>query len=803
MTDLPAQEQELHRLIDAGDINAAAHWYWQTIGNFSKLNPLHENQTGLRLCRALVDVMTSDNIVADARMAIINDLGQFAVALGDAHTAVEAANAACEVGRAAATMSQAMLARHQAEALVLHGNLNAALRAAWNAQRFFLKQLRAHEGLPTHELMSECDAAHAVEIACLLRMEGVAGVTRALERLARWHNQARTLLARVNTSSQIASVGPTRPLDPQSLLNGYPSALIAHLEGRKNEALELALRWGGLECPDSIPAIDRATLKVRTLLALGKNNEAEKLISALSDAGDDAALSARAAVLHGEAKLARRRPGELLGRNDEALTKALTNGLHLEAIDLLLLRARAFRAMHRIREAKETLRAVLDGHQAAPRMLADFPALAGAQTTQTAGYQLASRQAIALLKHLGQRVDAAIVEAAQASPRDEAPAAPRPLRRPHAPAKARGDQKRRQQLHEQAVDVIRQYEKDGAPFVLYFRTFTVHASHGPMEYGARLTENVLADALPPGVNIITIQDHHPRSINYDGADTSFDRVAPALLLDDRHWEDMATRLIANADLIVSESLMLSPGVKLELERIYALSRWDRTVLLLPPPRSGLGLIDNDPIIQMFVRCVWANELHTGAINEHLVMKDLLQRIGTIGALPVGERRKLRDPIARTKAFPIDMRLLAKQMAMRAALRSQFVDDDASGDLRWEVFWYLFRAASILGWLYANGKADHSDEANLADHMRAMSELMLHARQENGRLLFDGDLQFAEDSAETAYALLARANIPELVEIGARQLEQVRKVRAAVAAQPERFALQPRFGPFITRRAAVN
>jgi hypothetical protein len=63
---------------------------------------------------------------------------------------------------------------------------------------------------------------------------------------------------------------------------------------------------------------------------------------------------------------------------------------------------------------------------------------------------------------------------------------------------------------------------------LYLRSFSDTVMHGPMEFGPGLLENSIRDALPPGVELVTVQD---RLSTYDGA-SSMTRYAPALILAD-------------------------------------------------------------------------------------------------------------------------------------------------------------------------------------------------------------------------------------------------------------------------------
>ena len=148
--------------------------------------------------------------------------------------------------------------------------------------------------------------------------------------------------------------------------------------------------------------------------------------------------------------------------------------------------------------------------------------------------------------------------------------------------------------------MIDEYIHHGTPFVLYLRKFGDVVAHGPMEFGPQLLENSLRAALPEGANMVTVQELRKFSdVEYSGGGTFVDRGAPALILSDKEWQDVVEVLIGHAALIVSECLMLSSGVRFELETAYRLRRWDRTVLVLPPLDGPYRIIDSDPVVQMF------------------------------------------------------------------------------------------------------------------------------------------------------------------------------------------------------------
>lgn len=228
------------------------------------------------------------------------------------------------------------------------------------------------------------------------------------------------------------------------------------------------------------------------------------------------------------------------------------------------------------------------------------------------------REAVSLLQSLGRTVpDHVLVALEQSAPPQRR--SPRKPEKRRAAASSEHGAAAREDMHATALRVLEAYQTEGTPFALYFRKFNIEVLHGPFELGPKLTENALRDALPPEVEVITIQDHG--SMTYDLKSSRFRREAPALLLADERWAEVARALIPLADLIVSEPLMLSEGVRLELQMIYDAHRWDRTVLVLPPQHSPLPMIDNDSLIQMFPRCVWADSLHQELFTDSPVMAD--------------------------------------------------------------------------------------------------------------------------------------------------------------------------------------
>jgi hypothetical protein len=357
---------------------------------------------------------------------------------------------------------------------------------------------------------------------------------------------------------------------------------------------------------------------------------------------------------------------------------------------------------------------------------------------------------------------------------------------------------RRAELHAAAVRALDDYEADRTPFALYLRHYGVTVIHGSRDVDRSLIENALCQALPAGVALLTIQEHRADT-EYSAAPHAFDRRAAALFLPDESWEVVPAALIGHAELIVSEFTFLSPGVRLELNDAYRLQRWDRTVLVLPPLRSPFATLDNDALVQMFPRCVWADVLHTTPLAETTAVRDLIGRLDHIASLAPAARRELMDTAARGDAFPIDLMALARNYEVSAMLEAQWQDEDDR--VVYYGFWQLFRAAGLRAVALLRGDRSFSNRSTLAETYVQLGSIMLRPERDGERFVIVGDLTFAEQCAASAYNLLAEdEDGAELVQRRAISLAQdIGWLQEVMTQQPDRFVVRPRYGPFVTRR----
>jgi hypothetical protein len=225
----------------------------------------------------------------------------------------------------------------------------------------------------------------------------------------------------------------------------------------------------------------------------------------------------------------------------------------------------------------------------------------------------------------------------------------------------------RRTLHRRAVEVARRFEHDGAPFALTIKTYSAIQLRTTQERAmGTLIDNELAELLAPsGIGTIQVQDDDPTGIAnvlYSSEPTHFAVSVPSLFIGSDTWPDVVTYLIEGAELIVIQLVLGTPGVVLELERIAASGRADRTVVLVAGENKGAdvdrtvlvttgeGIPDTTalvetPALMAFPRVLWIGNLDPGSPFETFVFSDLLTRLEAIAAAPPADARARR--LART------------------------------------------------------------------------------------------------------------------------------------------------------------
>ena len=780
-------ERLLDLLVDHGNFNEAVNVYWHSLGNFAQLHHQGRDHFGIQICRRLNDGLGPDEVSpylggSEGVSAVMNDWSQFASCCGDAVTSALAAEAAYQVlPENQPRWNAAILAAHVGQANLMTGNLPAAMEwceRSWNHAR---QGMRETEGFAVREIMDAYDWSANTMAQVYLRLNKPAEIRRLIGDLTTIHEHARQSIAEFTAGSIIPIEGPSGEVRPEHLADGRLAAILALLEERFDEVRSLAARDEG-----TLAVRQLRTLLLRAEISAKCDEQADALLSSLRDFAqqrDNCAEECELAVL---AQLRLEDHTERLALVESYLPRAAACGLGIHWRDLQLARARTLETLARRHEACRAAEAALFGG-------------AGVIGAYEHRDWAAVGEAVDLLESFGEEVPDYLLTNLERSPLSERRSPRKPDKRRNAPSSATGVVARKE-LHAAALKVVEAFENQGMPFALYFRKFYFEVLHGPFEFGPKLTENALRDALPPEVEVITIQDHG--QMTYKFRSSRFQREAPALLLADENWQEAARALIPLADLIVSEPLMLSEGVRLELQMIYETNRWDRTVLLLPPLHTYLSTVDNDSLIQMFPRCIWADSLHHEPFTDSPVIKDLLERIRVIASLPLETRRTLCDLATRDKAYPVDLLPIAQHFETTAQLGSVFNQEDET--TRYYAFWQMFRAAGIRGVRYKQGDESTSNRCKWAHSYLEMSKIMCDHSKEGEKVILQGDPAEAQLLVQSAYGLIQDIEDDMWVRVlraeAEDQWEILLKLEHVMKENPHRFEIRARYGPLVKKKS---
>jgi hypothetical protein len=219
-------------------------------------------------------------------------------------------------------------------------------------------------------------------------------------------------------------------------------------------------------------------------------------------------------------------------------------------------------------------------------------------------------------------------------------------------------------------------------------------------------------------------------------------------------------------------------------------------VILPPLTTSRSTLDSDPLIQMFPRCLWADDSTRAALlAESPVIKDLLERLRDITESPADARREQQSDTSATLRPAVDLVPLAKWYESTAFIDLAFSgQDDKDYDYRCcRAFWLYFRAAAIRTRTLRRPGDPRADSASLAHDYAEMSEIMLQVKREDGMIILIGDLAFAEHCAYAACDLAEGTILMD--DLAQRQLQRVKQMQQAVSQYPDRIRLRSRYGPF--------
>jgi tetratricopeptide (TPR) repeat protein len=209
-----------------------------------------------------------------------------------------------------------------------------------------------------------------------------------------------------------------------------------------------------------------------------------------------------------------------------------------------------------------------------------------------------------------------------------------------------------------ALALLAAHEKTGKPFVLYLRTFAIRQLYGhKLDKDRNLVDETSALALeehlqrllaPRGVGVIKVEE--PSGLDVHG------QSVPSLVLDNDKWFPVVKKLIASAELIVSECPFLNPGVLEETKACVELGRADRTVLVLPSPPVDFRGKPED--IEPFAHATYQHDLNWEFPAKSVVFRDLVARIGRIAAIEPAKRARLIRQGRLDQAEPVTFRGVA-------------------------------------------------------------------------------------------------------------------------------------------------
>ena len=303
--------------------------------------------------------------------------------------------------------------------------------------------------------------------------------------------------------------------------------------------------------------------------------------------------------------------------------------------------------------------------------------------------------------------------------------------------------------HAAAEEILRRFERERAPYVLYLHKFDIEILHGPDSDTREFAEDGLMDDLPEGVGLVGVAG--------SGAARPVLGRAPALFLGtDDEWQEVLTPVIRHADMIVSEFTFLSEGVRWELEKCCEFGKELQTVLILPPPGSGFETLDGLSPLDRFPRAVWGNQLFDERLSETFVARDLVERIGRIARASTSERFEAYAEGIRSR-FPVSSEPLHRAYQARISDTQVAMSlGEPDPELEFVYFWDNFRFLSVL---WCRNRFDDVPLEDLAFDLTQVQLVILQGIA-HGVVPLGADESFMTDDfamklAQTAYTLIRR------------------------------------------------
>ena len=238
----------------------------------------------------------------------------------------------------------------------------------------------------------------------------------------------------------------------------------------------------------------------------------------------------------------------------------------------------------------------------------------------------------------------------------------------------------------------------GTPLVLYLGKNELYV-HGKPGTTPQTVEALLQNAVPAGVNVVSVQDQGGWHGSVDGQglrDAGAIATTPGLLLSDDERQATVRELIDLADMIVADIPGLSPAILEELTWCIEAEKTPQTVLILPPVDGSSELLDPHPVIQRFFRCIWANAFDGDSLHATFAFADLLERLSTLNNLTPTERQEALSDADRRHLYPVALGGLADGLIKFASMLQTFHGDDDRNEetAKHQAFWSYLRAIAV-------------------------------------------------------------------------------------------------------------
>ena len=289
-----------------------------------------------------------------------------------------------------------------------------------------------------------------------------------------------------------------------------------------------------------------------------------------------------------------------------------------------------------------------------------------------------------------------------------------------------------------AQEALQKYEEEGLPFVLYLRDFAWEKWVGPRGQDTAQHEpifNAVTRTLPADCGFVLVQN---QGAMFEGLLSPFKGPhdpAPGLLLEDDTWQEVVAWLIPRASLIICQLMKIGKGTEWELLKIIQAGQRHKTLLLLPGLGEGLPLLDAHPVVRMFTRCVYYDEIAESGPLAHVAAEDLTQRLGTLV-----ENRSAKDdspnddPEACAPPIFYDPQLaraygeVGYGLDVEANPRSRFKTDDfgRAAKTREIAFWSYARNVALSEYIWARHPEQMTREftVELLDSYARIGEMCL-------------------------------------------------------------------------------